>query len=70
MDATIQATGQNDASFFYPAVTDTELADPDQIVVGYRRCMGRVRILSALTIAVSAMWLADYVINGPRKKAH
>lgn len=66
--ADLTAVGQNDASFTYPAVTDAELADQDQLVVGYRRSMGRVRIVSGLLIAVSAMWLADYVINGPRKK--
>lgn len=70
MDASLQATGQNDASFTYPAVTDAELADQDQLVVSYRRSMGKTRIVSSLLIAVSAMWLADYVINGPRKKAH
>ena len=64
MPEQLQAVGQNEATFFYPAVTDAELADVDQIVVGYRRTMGRNRMLWAGLGAIAGLWLFDYVRSG------
>lgn len=60
----LHAIGQNEATFLYPAVTDAELADPDQVVVGYRRAMGRNRMLWAGIGAIAGLWLFDYVRSG------
>lgn len=56
--------GQAEAHFFYPAVTDVELADVDQVVVGYRRAMGRNRMLWIGLGAIASLWLIDYVRSG------
>lgn len=64
MPGDLDAIGQNDATFWYPAVTDGELADLDQVVVGYRRAMGRNRMLWLGIGAVAGLWLFDYVRSG------
>ena len=64
MTPELVAVGQNEATFFYPAVTEAELADLDQVVVGYRRQMGRTRMLWLGLGAVAGLWLFDYVRSG------
>lgn len=63
----LTAIAQNDANFIYPAVTDAELADQRQLVVGYRRSMGKVRILGGLLVLGALAWTIDYVQH-PRKR--
>jgi len=65
----LTATGQADATWLYPAVTDAELADQDQLVVNYRRSMGRNRIFVGLLVFSAIAFITDYVQRGPRKAA-
>ena len=59
--------GQSEANFFYPAVSEPELADLDQAIVGYRRAMGRNRMLWLGVGAIAGLWLFDYVRSGRGK---
>lgn len=68
MDQTLQAVGQNSATFFYPAATDEELADTDLLITNYRRSMGMTRIVALVGAGVAALWLLEYIRFGPRRK--
>ncbi len=60
--------GTADANVIYPAATDDELNDLDQLVVNYRRALGRERLLwAALGLGVVA-YVVDYVRRGPGKR--
>lgn len=53
--------GQSNASAFYPAITDAELSSEDELMVNYRRTMGRYRIMWIVTVGVALAWGFDYV---------
>ena len=57
-----------DASVIYPAATEDEVADLDQLVVNYRRALGRERLLwGALGLGLVA-YVVDYVRRGPARR--
>jgi hypothetical protein len=56
------------ASVIYPAATEDEINDPDQLVVNYRRALGRERMLwAALGLGLVA-YVVDYVRRGPARR--
>jgi hypothetical protein len=67
VSAELNAAGQAEAHFFYPAVTDAELADQDQLITGYRRSMGRTRMLYVALGVGALTWLVEYVRRGRGK---
>lgn len=64
----LMQVGTAEASVLYPAATEEELQDLDQLVVSYRRAMGRERILWAVVGAALGAWLVNYVRFGPRAR--
>lgn len=64
----LQAVAQAQATFFYPAITNEELADQDLLLTHYRRSMGMTRIVALAGAAVAGLWLVDYVRFGPRRR--
>jgi hypothetical protein len=50
--------GTNEPSFYYPPVPPEIAADPDQVLVAYRRSLGRERMyqVGGAVWAVLALW--------------
>ncbi len=65
----LQQVGQAQATFFYPAVTNEELRDQDQLLTNYRRSMGRTRIVALIGAGLAGLWLINYIRFGPRKRS-
>lgn len=55
------AMAQDGATAFYPAVTDRELVNEQELLTNYRRCMGRYRIMWIVTLGLAFSWGVDYV---------
>jgi hypothetical protein len=68
MPPALTQVAQAEATFFYPAITDEELADQDLLYTKYRRSMGMTRIVGLVGMGVAGLWLLDYVRFGPRKR--
>lgn len=65
----LKQVGQGEPTFFYPAITDEELADQDLLYTKYRRSMGTTRIVGLVGLGVAGLWLFDYVRFGPRRRS-
>ena len=52
---------QGDATFFYPAVSDAELASEQLLLTNYRRSMGHTRMLWAALGLGAVWWFSSYV---------
>lgn len=70
MDAQSMAVAQNDATFFYPAVPQEALADQNTITAGFRRALGRERLLQLLLGTGSVLWLWSYVRGRQQPASH
>jgi hypothetical protein len=66
MDTNLVSIGKNEPSFYYPAIPDEVAADQDQVIVAYRRALGRERMyqVGGGVLAVLALWL---YVRGQRK---
>lgn len=64
----LQTAGQNNASFWYPAVTDEEVSNPATLASNYRKSMALNRRLYFVGAVVGAVWLIDYIRFGARKR--
>jgi len=58
MDQTLVSIGKNEPTFWYPAIPDEVAADQDQVIVAYRRSLGRERMyqVGGAVWAVLALW--------------
>lgn len=64
MNDAIRQTAQHDASFWYPAVTEEELADEAVLIRSYRRKMAQFRILNIGTAVVGVGLLINWIRKG------
>ena len=68
MPEQLNNVAQAEATFFYPAITNEELANQSLLLTNYRRAMGLTRIVALAGATVAAAWLLEYVRFGPRRK--
>lgn len=64
--ANLQTEASSEPTFFYPAVPDDAQSNTDQLVVEYRRTLGRERMWQLGVGALSLGWLVTY-IRGQQK---
>lgn len=61
LDPNVATEAQNQPSFFYPAVPEDAQSNTDQLVVEYRRTLGRERMWQLGVGALSLGWLITYI---------
>ena len=64
MNDALRQTAQHDASFWYPAVTEEELADEAVLIRNYRKKMAQVRAMSIGGAVIGVGLLVNWIRKG------
>ncbi len=68
MDTGLHTAAQGNPNFWYPALTDEEVANPITLASNYRAALARERRLYLVGGILAGIWLIGYVRQGPRKR--